>query len=95
MYPNAMRRIYFTLLPLIVLAGCISAEVVSSEGGVHTLRTEGSVADNVMHVDQAMTRRALEMCPAGWDKLSERAEPIGKNPFGTTTLGVEWTIRCR
>lgn len=89
-----MRNAFLILMAMMLLAACATAEVVASDNGTHTLRVEGAHADNVTHVSQAMNRRAGEVCPKGWEKISERAQPSGKTWAGNPATAFEWQIRC-
>lgn len=92
-----MRQLSVIAVAL-VLAGCATAEVASTQNGVHTLRVEGSRGYNRNHADDALARKASDVCPDGFDVL-DRSDVgpwrAGDGVFAAHPAAYEWRVTCR
>lgn len=80
---------YFLAALMTALTACGGVETASNKNGTHTLTYRMSnVADSFSRIAPELTRQAGQICPAGWERVSERTHPKG-NLHDT-----EWTIRC-
>jgi hypothetical protein len=82
------------LVILLFVAGCVKADVVSSEGDTHVLHIERLSDNDAWRVNIVMAKRAREICPLGWEIISNRKEPSGENWALQPTHRFERTIRC-
>ena len=90
-YAGRMRHL---LVILLFVSGCVTADVVSSEGDTHVLRIERMSDSDAWRVNIVMAKRAREICPLGWEIISNRTEPSGENWALQSTHHFERTIRC-
>ena len=84
----------YLLVILLFVSGCVTADVVSSEGDTHVLRIERLSDGDAWRVNIIMAKRAREICPLGWAIISNRKEPNGENWALQPTHRFERTIRC-
>ena len=82
------------LVILLFVAGCVKADVVTSEGDTHVLRIESLSDGDAWRVNIIMAKRAREICPLGWEIISNRTEPNSENWALQPTRRFERTIRC-
>ena len=82
------------LVILLFVSGCVTADVVSSEGDTHVLQIERLSDGDAWRVNIIMAKRAREVCPLGWAIISNRTEPSGENWALQSTHHFERTIRC-
>lgn len=90
-YVGRMRPL---LIILLFVAGCVKADVVTSEGDIHILQIDRLSDGDAWRVNIIMAKRAREVCPLGWEIVSNRKEPSGENWALQPTHRFERTIRC-
>lgn len=90
-----MRICPILLFTAFAVLGCATAEVDDRGEGVYQLTVAGATADNTSHVDQAVARRAGELCPKGWEQVKAWTEPDGRSVFAERHYRFVREIRCR
>ena len=87
-----MRNICFIAMAL-TLSGCVSAQVARSAGDNHVITIETPDPMNTW-VQRATFDQADEVCPNGWEQVSEQTTPNGRMWDGTPLFTFEREVRC-
>ena len=79
-----------------LLAGCVKADSVTLSDGRHVIRASIPSVVYKAKTEQAVVDRANQLCPNGWDTLTDRIVPVGTGALtGDTIIAIEREVRCR